>query len=400
MNRNILTANLFTPGLNGRWGLPRLYWGPPGIGKSAGTNQVVHGQGMVCKTLISSILDPSDIAGIPVPHDINGTIAMHLAPPAWAVELSQLERGVLFLDEIGDASPAVQAALMQVVLEGRCGQFKLPNKVRIIAAANPPEMAANGFDMAPPLANRFGHEDVNYSAGAATMSRDEVDEWSDWLISSGRSNTTVNAEADPEALEKRVLNAWPNAYARARGEVVAFMASAAGGPSALFSYPSDGDQASSRAWASKRSWECATRVLASSRVHGMSLRDRETWMASHVGIGPIAAFCAFVKDADLPDPREFLAKGGDGWKHDPSRLDRTLALLTGCTTLVIDMEPSDQRAEFVKVLWHVIRPIAEASADVCVRSVTNLIYADLSESKDATRTMSRMRPVLRACGVV
>ncbi|NEE22070.1 hypothetical protein G3M58_88370 [Streptomyces sp. SID7499] len=66
-------------------------------------------------------------------------------------------RGLLFLDELSTAPPAVQAALLRLVLERRIGALRLPPGVRIVAAANPRSSAADGWELSPPLANRFVH---------------------------------------------------------------------------------------------------------------------------------------------------------------------------------------------------------------------------------------------------
>ena len=80
-----------------------------------------------------------------------------MAPPDWAVRLARTGRGLLFFDELSSAPPAVQAALLRVVLERRVGSLQLPEHVRIVAAANPPASAADGWHLSPPLANRFVH---------------------------------------------------------------------------------------------------------------------------------------------------------------------------------------------------------------------------------------------------
>ena len=64
---------------------------------------------------------------------------------------------LLFLDELSTAPPAVQAALLRVVLERIVGDLTLPTDVAVVAAANPPEQAADGWDLSAPLANRLCH---------------------------------------------------------------------------------------------------------------------------------------------------------------------------------------------------------------------------------------------------
>ena len=109
--------------------------------------------------MIASVHEPSDFSGLPVlgPDPAGQGVAM--APPDWAVRLRRAGDGLLFLDELSSAPPAVQAALLRVVLERRVGSLALPDGVRIVAAANPAGSAADGWQLAPPLANRFVHLD-------------------------------------------------------------------------------------------------------------------------------------------------------------------------------------------------------------------------------------------------
>ena len=75
------------------------------------------------------------------------------------VTLAEAGEGVAFFDEISTAPPAVQAALLRVVLERTVGDLRLPDGVAVVAAANPPDQAADGWELSAPLANRFCHLD-------------------------------------------------------------------------------------------------------------------------------------------------------------------------------------------------------------------------------------------------
>lgn len=405
MNKSIFLANLMTPGLNGRWGCPRLYWGPPGVAKTGKIQQLVHSLGMECKVILASIRDPADFNGIPVPKQMmigdKDITVMDMAPPRWAVEAAQAENCVVFLDEISTASPSVQAALLRVVLDGAVGDLQLPPGVRFIAAANPTEMAAGGFDLSTPLANRFGHEEVNLDAsGKGVITHPEMESWCDWLISDGVGSSEPSDKVDPKQLQAAVLQKWGEEYARARGEIVGFMYSSAGGPNALFDMPDLNDPKASRSWPSFRSWECAARALAGSRVHNLSDVDTDTWMISHVGTGPVAQFRQHISQADLPDPRAFLESGGKGWKHDAQKLDRTLAVFTQCASLVCSLEDGEEKKTFAETLWEVMTPVIEVSADICLPTARALIKSDLSYGKTAAVPMGRLRPMLVEVGIM
>src|SRR3954468_24601078 len=137
--------------------LPVLLWGEPGIGKTATLTQLAEGFGLPLTTVIASVHEPSDFAGLPIVGDDPAVQGVPMAPPDWAVRLVRAGKGLLFLDELSTATPAVQAALLRVVLERRVGALQLPPGVRIVAAANPRASAADGWELSPPLANRFVH---------------------------------------------------------------------------------------------------------------------------------------------------------------------------------------------------------------------------------------------------
>lgn len=134
-------------------GVPVLIWGAPGVGKTSATYSLAEGLDRHMETIIASIREPSDFSGLPVIRE-SGVI---MEAPAWAKRLVESQNGILFIDEITTAPPAVQAALLRVVLDRVVGDLTLPDSVSIIAAANPPEQAAGGWDLSAPLANRFCH---------------------------------------------------------------------------------------------------------------------------------------------------------------------------------------------------------------------------------------------------
>ncbi len=123
--------------------VPVLLWGAPGTGKTSAIRAMAHAMDLPCETVIASIREPSDFAGLPI---VVGDV-VRFAPPAWARRLAEAGHGLLFLDELSTAPPAVQAALLRVVLERAVGDLTLPDEVAVVAAANPPEQAADGWDL-------------------------------------------------------------------------------------------------------------------------------------------------------------------------------------------------------------------------------------------------------------
>lgn len=130
-----------------------MIWGPPGIGKSSVVAQVAteHGLGLIDLRL--SQLAPTDLRGLPGVRD--GQMVWH--PPDF---LPTGGRGVLFLDEINMAPPAMQGVSQQLILDRAVGAYRLPDDWFIWAAGNQKEDRAAVFDMPAPLANRLIHADV------------------------------------------------------------------------------------------------------------------------------------------------------------------------------------------------------------------------------------------------
>jgi hypothetical protein len=127
-----------------------MIWGPPGIGKSSIVSQIAaeHGQDFVDVRL--SQLAPTDLRGLPVPE--NGISRWF--PPEF---LPRDGKGILFLDEINMAPPAMQGMAQQLILDRRVGSYTVPPNWYIWAAGNRKEDRAAVFDMPAPLANRFLH---------------------------------------------------------------------------------------------------------------------------------------------------------------------------------------------------------------------------------------------------
>src|SRR3989344_3316114 len=140
-------------------------WGPPGVGKSRGCEQVAREENMGFVDLRLALMDPTDLRGIPVPE--NGK-AQWLAPSALPTE----GRWIILLDEFNLAPPLVQSSAYQLVLDRKLGEYTLPKECLVIAAGNKTEHGANTFKMAMPLRNRFVHIDFET----------HIDDWREWAI--------------------------------------------------------------------------------------------------------------------------------------------------------------------------------------------------------------------------
>ncbi|WP_299489897.1 MoxR family ATPase [Acaryochloris sp. IP29b_bin.137] len=130
-----------------------MIWGPPGIGKSSIVGQLTHEHKMAFVDVRLSQLAPTDLRGLPVASD--GMSKWY--PPEF---LPRDGQGILFLDELNMAPPAMQGVAQQLILDRKVGTYTVPENWFVWAAGNRKEDRAAVFDMPTPLANRFLHLQV------------------------------------------------------------------------------------------------------------------------------------------------------------------------------------------------------------------------------------------------
>jgi MoxR-like ATPase len=130
-----------------------MIWGPPGIGKSSIVNQLARESDIDFVDVRLSQLAPTDLRGLPVAE--NGISKWF--PPEF---LPRKGKGILFLDELNMAPPAMQGVAQQLILDRCVGSYEVPNGWFVWAAGNRKEDRAAVFDMPSPLANRFLHLEV------------------------------------------------------------------------------------------------------------------------------------------------------------------------------------------------------------------------------------------------
>ncbi|WP_424186775.1 AAA family ATPase [Actinokineospora sp. G85] len=266
--------------------LPVLLWGEPGIGKTAALTQLAAALELPLTTVIASVHEPSDFSGLPVVGDNPAEQGVPMAPPDWAVRLVRAGEGLLFLDELSTAPPAVQAALLRVVLERRIGALALPPGVRIVAAANPRSSAADGWELSPPLANRFVH--LRWTHDHEVVVRGLGGTWP----------RAVLPRLAPERL--------PDAVVFARRAVCELLAAR---PALVHQLPKS-EARRGGAWPSPRTWEMTLRLVAFATAADVS-RDVLSMLArGAVGDGPGLELLADLDRMDLPDPEALLADPG------------------------------------------------------------------------------------------
>jgi len=347
--------------------VPTIVWGPPGTGKTSGIRALAEASDMPCEVVIASIREPSDFAGLPVVGE-GGTV--HFAPPLWARRLVEAGRGLLFLDEISTAPPAVQAALLRVVLERSVGDLQLPDDVIVVAAANPPEQAADGWDLAAPLANRFCHLDWELDARA----------WADGIVG-GFERVVIPSLPDDE-LQAATL--------RHRARLAGFLVSR----SALLSaVPKDGAQAG-RAWPSPRSWTTAATLAAAAELMHAPRDIAVSLMSGAVGPAAALEFLAWSDEAKLPDPEDALRDPASFVL--PERGDRAYAALSAIVAAV----RSNNTPERWSAAWSAIAAgVRAGQADLAVAVMRPLIEQRPDGAMPPADALAVVAPVMREAGL-
>ncbi|MFH9727713.1 AAA family ATPase [Streptomyces sp. NPDC017254] len=340
--------------------LPVLLWGEPGIGKTAALTQLSEALDLPLTTVIASVHEPSDFSGLPVIGDDPAEQGVPMAPPDWAVRLVRAGRGLLFLDELSTAPPAVQAALLRLVLERRIGALRLPPGVRIVAAANPRASAADGWELSPPLANRFVHLQWIHDHD---------------VVVRGLGGTWPRAtlpRLDPERL--------PHAVDFARRAVCGLLAAR---PKLVHQLP-NGEARRGGPWPSPRSWEMSLGLIAFATAAGSSREVLSLLVRGTVGDGPGLELLACLDRMDLPDPETLLADPAGAVL--PERGDLRQAALDGVVAAV-RARPEKSRWD---AAWALLARAVETGApDLVVVPATSLA-ALRREEWDVPPTIERL----------
>ncbi len=181
---------------------PAMIWGPPGVGKSDIVAQLARDTDAELRDVRLNLLDPTDIKGFPVPNVADGTmqwLPADFMPPMFITkEVEEVTttgkgkaaktvttmvtkripndtKGILFLDELNQAPPSVQAAAYQLLLNRKVGNYELPEGWSVLAAGNRESDRANAQRMPTALSLRLVHFDIDVN----------VDDWCEWALNQG-----------------------------------------------------------------------------------------------------------------------------------------------------------------------------------------------------------------------
>lgn len=162
-------------------GIPILLTGAPGVGKSSIVKEAAEFAGFQLILSHPVVSDPTDAKGLPWPGK-DGKSATFLPFGDLDKAINADEPTVWFLDDLGQASPAVQASYMQLLLAREVNGHKLSPFVTFVAATNRRTDRAGVTGILAPVISRFG---------AVVGVETSVEDWCEWAM---------NANMPPELI--------------------------------------------------------------------------------------------------------------------------------------------------------------------------------------------------------
>lgn len=373
MSKNIATPMMRALAASIRSNTPVLIWGMPGVGKTATIEAAAESWGFHAETIVGSVREAPDFMGFPR-EDGSYT------PLSWVQRLNDAGKAILFMDELTTAAPSVQRVMLRVIEERWVGDTKLGEHVAIIAAANPPEVAVDGWELAAPVANRFFHLDWYF----------DMQEWFDGVV-------TDFADAVPPSLDSMLAPTSTAAaqanQARVRGAVTAFLRQR---PDLVQKFPTNPAEAG-KAWPSPRTWTKAMAILSELRPDD----DEASLLVLKgcVGEGAAVEYLAWEATADLADPEAVLANPSViDWKNErPDRLFALVGAVSTLTRLRLGADKKDVKS-WEKGMAVMVACATGGRPDAATPSVRTLVNLRPKEAKLTSEMREAFAPILQRMG--
>ena len=348
---------------------PVMVWGPPGCAKSDIVRQVAAALGRLYIDVRALLLDPVDLRGIPwrlmnvlermlaevilqqcrdegIATDVSAIVQRYQAaaeqldqrtrwaPPSFLPPSHSDERFLINLEELPSAVPMVQAALYQLVLDRRVGEYELPEGASLIACGNRESDRGVTHRMPTPLASRFVHLEIKVDAP----------DWCEWGAANGIA---------PEALFFIQLR-----------------------PELLHVFDSQSREA---AFPCPRTWHFVSNILK--HRNGLDPSVERALFRGTVGEAAAVEFSAFLKVwRELPHPRAVI--------DDPENADvpeNASALIALCGSLY-RMADDVNLGSIVSYAMRLRREVGEFLVGSCVRREPALQHTDAFIRWAAART--------------
>ena len=155
--------------------LPILVIGCPGVGKSDCISQAAQTAGADLILSHPAVADPTDAKGLPwVSADKKSATFLPFGELLRAIKATKPT--IWFLDDLGQAPPAVQCSFMQLLLARRVNGHALPECVTFIAATNRRTDRAGVTGILEPVKSRFV---------SIVELESNLDDWCGWAFSAG-----------------------------------------------------------------------------------------------------------------------------------------------------------------------------------------------------------------------
>lgn len=159
--------------------LPLMFTGKPGVGKSDIVRQAAKEAGTDLIVMHPVVSDPTDFKGLP--WKVEGSDEAKFLPFGDLKNVFSAKRPLtVFLDDLGQAMPAVQAAAMQLLHSAtgdrRINDHVIPDFVTFIAATNRRTDRAGVQGILEPVKSRFA---------SIVEIEPSIDDWTEWALLAG-----------------------------------------------------------------------------------------------------------------------------------------------------------------------------------------------------------------------
>ena len=310
---------------------PTMVWGPPGAAKSMIARQVAATANRQYVDVRALLLDPVDLRGIPWR---DGDDRTRWAPPAFLPPTASTALWLINLEELPSAVPMVQSALLQLLLERKCGEYELPEGASLIACGNREIDRAVTHRMPAPLSNRLVHLEIKVDAA----------DWLAWAAANGIA---------PEVMF----------YIQMRPELL---------------HQFD-PQSKEQAFPTPRTWEFVSNIVH--RRNGLNATMERALFRGIVGEAAAVEFSAFLKVwRELPHPKAVI--------DDPENADvpeNASALIALCGSLY-RMADDINLGAIVSYAMRLRREVGEFLVGSCIRREPALQHTDAFIRWAAART--------------
>lgn len=329
-------------------GTPVFLYSEPGCGKSATVRAIAAQIEERLHTIMLAVREPTDQAGLPGIFEENGKKVVRIVPPGWARQLISDGRGLVFFDEVSNATPATMNSALRIVQEGVVGDGEeLPRSTRFVLAGNTPETNAGANELTAGIANRCIH--VRWPFDYAR--------WREGMLSRWKTPPAVPI-LPPD---------WADLEQGMRELIVGFLDTS---PDLAQKQPADLVE-QGRAWPSGRTWEMTAKMLAAAAAvgHGVKTPVAKTIVAGLVGAAAETAWSSWVTNQDLPSIDVLF---GNPNAPLPKRQDQLTSVMAGVTNHVLANAGDEQTYQNA---WTLISRVFDIHPSIAINAARGIISA-------------------------